>query len=270
MVPRRRAVSLTEAIEDIRQKLRLDAAAGIGNANLERASGHARRHHDVAARGRELERVAEEVDKHLLEALDVATKRRLGNGRQLNVDLTSGRERADRLDDAANQVRRVDGVEIERPASAVHLRKIEQVVHEFGLPRGIPVNRFDSLRQHFDPSNRHAASKPSREWHSAGSAARAKPSIRTRPSADWRARRPIAHARPARRAWRDPVPSTVLGNRHQQRLALVVEVHGRAEAEFQHAHRSAFDHQGQRGERCKAVICRKTRRHPVLLMRVGQ
>ena len=149
MVPRRRAVSLTEAIEDIRQKLRLDAAAGIGNANLERASGHARRHHDVAARGRELERVAEEVDKHLLEALDVATKRRLGNGRQLNVDLTPGRERADRLDDAANQVRRVDGVEIERPASAVHLRKIEQVVHEFGLPRGIPVNRFDSLRQHF-------------------------------------------------------------------------------------------------------------------------
>ena len=145
MVPRRRAVSLTEAIEDIRQKLRLDAAAGIGNANLERASGHARRHHDVAARGRELERVAEEVDKHLLEALDVATKRRLGNGRQLNVDLTPGRERADRLDDAANQVRRVDGVEIERPASAVHLRKSSEVVHEFGLPRGIPVNRFDSL-----------------------------------------------------------------------------------------------------------------------------
>ena len=56
----------------------------------------------------------------------------------------------------------------------------------------------------------------------------------------------------------------------EQRLILVIEIHGRAEMEFEHAERCALDEQRQRRRRCKSLVGGKRRRPPVLLLRVGE
>ena len=62
----------------------------------------------------------------------------------------------------------------------------------------------------------------------------------------------------------------VLCDRDQQRLILVVEIHGRAEMEFEHAKRHALDEQRQRRRRRESSVGGERRRAPVLLLQFGE
>ena len=79
---RDRAVSLTETLEDVRQEAGIDAAAGIPHADVDRTIGSLDGHGDGAARRRELHRVSEQVDEHLLEAVRIGDDQHLGQSAQ--------------------------------------------------------------------------------------------------------------------------------------------------------------------------------------------
>ena len=70
--PRGRGVCLTEALEDIREKLRVYALTRIGDSNLCARAGGGQRHLDMPTRGRELDRVGKEIREDLLQADRVA------------------------------------------------------------------------------------------------------------------------------------------------------------------------------------------------------
>jgi len=68
----RRFFALTETLEDVRQKLRIDATPRILNRDL-RLGVHAfKPHFDAPAFGRELDGVREKIPKDLLQAMRVA------------------------------------------------------------------------------------------------------------------------------------------------------------------------------------------------------
>jgi hypothetical protein len=72
VTPRRRAVGLTEALEHVRQELRLDPEAGVGHAQLQMRGGTRERDADPAVGRRELHGVGEQIPDHLLQAIGIA------------------------------------------------------------------------------------------------------------------------------------------------------------------------------------------------------
>ena len=71
MPPGRRRVGLPEALEDVRQQLGRDPPAGVGDAQLDVRPAPREPHVHAATLGRELDRVREQVPRHLLEAVGV-------------------------------------------------------------------------------------------------------------------------------------------------------------------------------------------------------
>ena len=63
---RGRRVSLTEAVEDVRDELGVHAFAGVGDVDLDVRVDAGERQVDAPAFGRELHRVGEQVPHHLL------------------------------------------------------------------------------------------------------------------------------------------------------------------------------------------------------------
>jgi hypothetical protein len=73
--PGERLVALDEEVEDPRQHLRLDAVAVVGHPNHRLVADSFHLEADVAAAGRILRGVAEQVGLHLLQARGVADDR---------------------------------------------------------------------------------------------------------------------------------------------------------------------------------------------------
>jgi hypothetical protein len=67
VLPRRGRVGLTEALEQTWKELRGDALPRVGHANLGKRARPSERHLDAPARGRELDRIGQEVRDDLLE-----------------------------------------------------------------------------------------------------------------------------------------------------------------------------------------------------------
>ena len=79
-VARRARVFLAEPVEHVRKEVGRNALPGIGHRNLRRVPGVFERHLDAAALGRELHRVRDQVEDHLLQPARIArtrTERRL-------------------------------------------------------------------------------------------------------------------------------------------------------------------------------------------------
>src|SRR5204862_8008100 len=93
MNPRGRAVRLAETIEHVRQKLRLDADAAVGDANPDRTVLATDRHIDAAAFVGELHGVADQVEEHLFEPADVAKDDGVWRGGKLQLDSLRRRRR---------------------------------------------------------------------------------------------------------------------------------------------------------------------------------
>src|SRR5439155_13066258 len=72
---RARAVGLPEAIEDVRQELGRDAAAGVAHAKLRLGARPLEADRDASVARRELDRGGEEVPDHLLQAGTVSRER---------------------------------------------------------------------------------------------------------------------------------------------------------------------------------------------------
>ena len=79
---RHRHVALAKAIEDVRQKRRVDATTGIGDADDGATAGHRDDHVDAAAGRDELHGVGQQIDEHLLQPRGVAVH----DGRLVAVD----------------------------------------------------------------------------------------------------------------------------------------------------------------------------------------
>ena len=213
-----------------------------------------RRHADVAAGRSELERVAQKVHEHLLEPPHIAEQRRFGNGRHLNLDLIARRQRNDRFHDPAKERLRVDRLEIEGRSSAGNPREIEQIVDELRLPRRVSMDGFDRLRHDARIDRTHAQHRRPSEnrvqrraklvrygRHELVFQLVGRLSFRARPFRLFVQARAIEGLR------------AVLRHRDQQRLIVVVEVHGRAEMKFEHAKRSALDEKRQSGRGREAL-----------------
>ena len=134
--PRGRGLGLREAAEDARLVLGCDADAGVAHRDLDRHLGgahrdHGDRHHHFTRSG-ELDRVAGQIDQHLLQAHGVADQA----ARQGRIDVEQHLQvlGADvgRHDDrqVAHQLIDAERVRIERHLAGLDLGEVEDVVEQ--------------------------------------------------------------------------------------------------------------------------------------------
>lgn len=96
---RRRAVTLAEAIKHVRKKVLVDALAGVGNDQLGLPFGAPDDDVHLAAQGRELDRVRQQVPEDLLQAIRIAMDPAVRYiDRRLQPDLFGGGRRFDGID----------------------------------------------------------------------------------------------------------------------------------------------------------------------------
>ena len=160
---RGRGLGLREAAEDALLILGRDADARIAHRHLQRhrfgaTLHHLHRDHHLALRG-ELDRVAAQIDQHLLQAQRVADQHR----RQLRVDveqhldlLARGAGRQDH-GEVAQQLIGSEGVQVQRHLAGLDLGEIQDVVQQtqqrtrgaLGLAGviGLPHRQFSFLQQ---------------------------------------------------------------------------------------------------------------------------
>ena len=91
---------------------------------------------------RELHRVAEQVEEHLLEPADVAEDDRVGRRRELQLDSLGRGGRDHRFDDVAEQLAEIDLFAFERQAAGDDAREVEQLVDQLRLPGRVVVDRL--------------------------------------------------------------------------------------------------------------------------------
>src|SRR5205814_1523727 len=84
--PGRAAVGLSEALEHVREKRRVDAAAAVGHLNLDRAPSENGADRDPTSLRREFHRVGEEVEEDLLEPARIGHERCVGERIETKVD----------------------------------------------------------------------------------------------------------------------------------------------------------------------------------------
>ncbi len=130
--PRRRAVHLAEALEDVRQLALRDADAVVLDADEVTLGLALDAHHDAPVLRRELDRVGEQVPQDLLEPQGVGAHRghRLGQGREQQPDAARLGHQPDRLDRALDHLRERDGLQVQRERPALEPGDVEQVVDE--------------------------------------------------------------------------------------------------------------------------------------------
>ena len=133
---RGRGFGLREAAEDVLLVFRRNADARIAHRHVQRhrcgaARHHRHRHHHLAAGG-ELDRIAAQIDQHLLQAQRVAHQHR----RQLRVDVE---QHFDRLaggagtqdhGQVAQQLIRAERVQVQRHLAGLDLAEVEDVVQQ--------------------------------------------------------------------------------------------------------------------------------------------
>ena len=166
---------------------------------------------------------------------------------------------------------RIDRLEIEARSSSCNPREIEQVVDQLRLSGSISMDGFDRLRHDASVDRSHAQHRCPSENR-----------IQRRAKLVGDGRHEFVFQLVGRFGFRArPLGllvqtsaieslSAVLRDRNQQRLILVVEVHGRAEVELEHANRRALDEKRQRRRRTRSPVGRERRRAPVLLLQFGE
>ena len=126
-------VRLVEFFLDIRQMLRGDAAAVVGDDDADEAALFLRIDVDGAALLRIFQRIVEHVDEHLPQAVDVAEYRRQHGGFFVNEEfMFAARAFAEHVNRRAQLRQKVDAVHGKRHASALHTRKVEEFLHDAG------------------------------------------------------------------------------------------------------------------------------------------
>ena len=106
--PGERAVRLPEPVENVGQELGADADARVADDDLGLAIGRADLDRHLAARGRELDRVPEQVPDHLPEAIRIGLDRRGLRPTQLELDPVNRRGRTDGIDRLLHDGHHVD------------------------------------------------------------------------------------------------------------------------------------------------------------------
>jgi len=142
-----RAVFLPEAIEHVRQELRLDALAGVRDADLHLVASRRELDIDVPAGSRELDGVGEQVADHLLQSRGIAPDQP-GHLTQQRYDLhvLGLRRRLHRGDRALDDAARRDISQLERNLARHDARDVQQVLDEALLRPGIALYRLVRAR----------------------------------------------------------------------------------------------------------------------------
>src|SRR5262249_41275312 len=140
--PRGRAVGLAETLEDVRQKLRLDADAGIADRDLDLAFDAPKPRFDAPAFIRELDGVREQIPESLLQPAGVAEDRaarsvsRLAQGDAFRLGAGP-----DDVNGGMKDVFDRDRVSVELEAAGDDPRGVEDVINQ-------PCLRLRALRYH--------------------------------------------------------------------------------------------------------------------------
>ena len=143
---RRRA---EEALEQLLDLVLGDADARVGDLEHRVVPLPIQAHRHGPSLRRELDRVGEEVAQHLDETLAVGGERaRLIGLLEPHPDALSFRGGAGRLDLAHDELDQVDLRRVEREPFGVHLRDLEDVVHEGVQPVGVAVDDVEEPRLH--------------------------------------------------------------------------------------------------------------------------
>src|SRR5689334_13787662 len=142
---RPRAVHLVEALEDLVPSGARDAGPGI----LHREAGPARlaphADDDRRARGRELDRIVDQVARELSEPPPVAERGRRAVADDLHVDVLLARGPVQVLGDLREELAQADLLALERHRAALDLREVHQVVDQLAHPLGLPPDEPEQL-----------------------------------------------------------------------------------------------------------------------------
>src|SRR4030095_5274921 len=129
--PRARGVTLSEAVEDVRQELRRDADAGVAHHDL-----HVRIHplqldlHAARLRG-ELHRVAQEVPHYLAQPVRIAAYRAARRGQhRLQLDALRLRGGADGVHALADHRPQIHRLDVEPDLAGADARDVQQLVDQ--------------------------------------------------------------------------------------------------------------------------------------------
>src|SRR5499426_2334968 len=163
MRARDRGVGLAKPLEDVRQKLRTDSLAGVFDDQFQMGAGALQPRLHAPARRSEFDRVRDQVQDHLLQAVGVAGNQSLvlaGFDNQVYPFLLSRRTR--HLDSHPDEPAEIERPEVERHLAGDYPRNVEQVADklELGLDGAldlfegrVAIFRTDLLSaQHTDPA----------------------------------------------------------------------------------------------------------------------
>src|SRR3569623_489411 len=146
MAARGAGIALTEALEDVRQQLGLDALAVVFYRDLDIAVAAPYRHLDRPAVIGELHRVGHDVPQHLLQAGKIAEDHPgIGGEALLDVDLLVRGGRHHRGQRRFHHGQRLHRLDIDVELAGGDAGNIEQVVDEIGLSFGITVDDRNAL-----------------------------------------------------------------------------------------------------------------------------
>jgi hypothetical protein len=143
---RDRGVALLEAIEHELQKIRSDPAAIIDNRKYGGSTFLPHRGTYEAAGPRELDRIGEEIPRHLSEALGIGEDHAsFGSRIELERDgLRKGRRPND-IEGVTHDGGQVDELRLEAEFACNHPRNIEDVVDDLHLRLSVAVNHLQRL-----------------------------------------------------------------------------------------------------------------------------
>ena len=142
--PPGRGVALPEALEDVWEEGGRDALARVAHRELDVRVGGRELHLDAPVLGRELDRVREEVPRHLLEALRVAPDRVDPRMDRLHDADVLGHGRGPHaLDRRVDHVGEAYRLHLQAHLPADDARHLEQVVDQVRLRPGAALDRLE-------------------------------------------------------------------------------------------------------------------------------
>ena len=146
--PRRAGVGLAEAVEDVREELGLDAHAGVDDADLDVRVDPLQEHLHLAALGRELHGVGEQVPDDLLEPGEVAGD---GAGERIehlvDADALGVGRRHDGGEGGLDDLGELQPLDVEAEVAGDDAGDVEQVLDELGLDLGVPLDGREPFLQ---------------------------------------------------------------------------------------------------------------------------
>ena len=145
---RRGSVGLAERLENMREKIARDSAAGIGHDQANRGRRVLQLHRHLAARRRELDRVRQQVPDHLAQTIVVAEDRAGGGGvGRDEIDPFRGRGHADGGQRIGDELSDRDRLDVETQLAGRHAREIEHVVDELRLRQRAGADALHAAQQ---------------------------------------------------------------------------------------------------------------------------